>query len=518
MIDNEMKVLFRQAVTNADVQSKETGILGKKVPSNPTVYDVKGRPGYKWVTRRDQTFIEARAKVALPNEEVAVEFRLENGDYVILGRSVHPAFPYVAPPPTTVNWADIEDIPASFPPSSHAASHKGAGSDLLNLTTDDVAEGILANRNYITDAEQIKLAGIETAADVTDQANVGAALDTAPDLGAPVGTDKIGGYRAGLGSFLWSGLVTALNALYVTVGTAVLVTTDQTVAGIKTFTSSVILHTSGVTSLLRSMADGARATISVLSYRNNSSQSFIQMLSARGSLASPSVSLVNDIVAGIEAGGYSGAAGTFLVGAYVRFFIDATPDSGGDTSDMPMRIVMATAPDGTSVPVEAFWIDNQGNVAVGSIAPPTGVRMSVLQATLGNTVHRLQSTATNDDAIQDFLQGRVATTNATVTTLFTMAIPAAHLCFMQAFVMGFRTGGVSGAANDCAIYEIRGAFVQSGGVAVISFQNQVVLGESQPAWDCVFDVTGTDARIRVTGAASNNITWQAHVFHRFYST
>lgn len=138
----------------------------------------------------------------------------------------------------------------------------------------------------------------------------------------------------------------------------------------------------------------------------------------------------------------------------------------------------------------------------------------VLQPTLGSAVQRLQSTSAADDPTQDFLQGRVGTTNATVTTLFTMAIPASTACLLEAFVVARRTGGAAGTAEDCAAYVIRGLFNQVAGAANIVGQTQNIIGESQAGWDCVFDVNGTDARVRVTGAASNNISWHAHAFHR----
>lgn len=154
-----------------------------------------------------------------------------------------------------------------------------------------------------------------------------------------------------------------------------------------------------------------------------------------------------------------------------------------------------------------------GNLGLG-ISPLAAIH--VLQATLGSVVQRLQSTATNDDTIEDVVQARVATTDATVTTLHTFTIPASTTYAIDMHVVARRTGGASGTAEDGAYYVINAVFKNVAGVATAIGANSLqVSEESQAGWACVIDVTGATARARVTGAVGNNITW--HLTARVYA-
>lgn len=131
-----------------------------------------------------------------------------------------------------------------------------------------------------------------------------------------------------------------------------------------------------------------------------------------------------------------------------------------------------------------------------------------VQRSLGNPIQLIRSVATNDDPTETVYQNRVVTTNATVTTLHTFTIPASTTYMIEIKVQARRTGGVSGSAEDGAGYIRRATIKNVAGTATIigSVQDDYT-AEDQAAWDCTIDVTGATARARVTGAASNNITW-----------
>ena len=138
--------------------------------------------------------------------------------------------------------------------------------------------------------------------------------------------------------------------------------------------------------------------------------------------------------------------------------------------------------------------------------------MTVQQQTLGNEVRRLESIATNDDPRESVFQNRVATTNATVTTLHAITIPVTTTVFVEASVVARRTGGAAGTAEDGAAYVIRAAVKNVAGTAtLIGAVDQVFTREDQAAWDAIIDVTAATARVRITGAIGNNITWHATV-------
>ena len=78
---------------------------------------------------------------------------------------------------------------------------------------------------------------------------------------------------------------------------------------------------------------------------------------ARGSKGSESVVSNNDGLLRLRGWGYSGAASDYVYAGSIDFEVDGTPDSGGDTTDMPGRLVFSTTADGESTPTEAMRID-----------------------------------------------------------------------------------------------------------------------------------------------------------------
>lgn len=114
-----------------------------------------------------------------------------------------------------------------------------------------------------------------------------------------------------------------------------------------------------------------------------------------------------------------------------------------------------------------------------------------------------------DDAV--LLTGTVNTTNATQTTLMTTTLATGALVSITGSVTAKRTGGSSGASGDGAYYELATVANNVAGTAALIGQAQPVTLESQAGWACVFDATGATVRVRVTGAANNDVTWQGAV-------
>ncbi len=109
----------------------------------------------------------------------------------------------------------------------------------------------------------------------------------------------------------------------------------------------------------------------------------------------------------------------------------------------------------------------------------------------------------------------VNTTDNTQTTLDTFAIPTTTTVLIDAHVVARRTGGAGGTAEDGAGYVIRGAFKNVAGTAtLIGAVNASFTAEDQPTWDATLDVNGGNARVRVTGANGNNVTWNSYLIIR----
>lgn len=134
------------------------------------------------------------------------------------------------------------------------------------------------------------------------------------------------------------------------------------------------------------------------------------------------------------------------------------------------------------------------------------------QFVVGNKMYGMYTSTAGDAATEEYYAQRVTTTNNTVTTLHTITIPANKTVLLCATVLARRTGGSAGTAQDAASYIIAGTFnITSGTAAQIGTTTVIHSAESQAGWDATFDVTGATARIRVTGATNNNITWHSHV-------
>lgn len=277
---------------------------------------------------------------------------------------------------------------------------------------------------------------------------------------------------------------------------------DETVAGVKTFTGTIKVGDDALaTGKLNVSGDAGGATTTFNRYAASTAAPVFSFQKSRNAtIGSHTIVQTNDEFGRLNWQASDGAA--FIRGASIIAFSDGTPG----TNDMPTRLEISTTADGASTPTQAIRIDSSQNVKIGSGSP--AAKLDVLQPTLGSIVQRLQSTATNDDPLEDVVQNRVATTDATVTTLHAYTIPASTKVVLEAHVTASRTGGSGGTAEDGAGYGIVATFKNVAGTATqIGTTTPLYSHESVAGYDCVFDVTGATARVRVTGVASTNITW-----------
>lgn len=148
-----------------------------------------------------------------------------------------------------------------------------------------------------------------------------------------------------------------------------------------------------------------------------------------------------------------------------------------------------------------------GLVGIGLTTPTALLHLN--EATLGNSVVTVATTATNDDPTVNIQQNRVATTDATVTTLHTIAMPASTTVAADCAITARRTGGIAGTAEDGARYRLELVYKNVAGTATEIGEVLTVIGESQAAWTATATPSAANALVQVTGAADNNITWHA---------
>lgn len=136
-------------------------------------------------------------------------------------------------------------------------------------------------------------------------------------------------------------------------------------------------------------------------------------------------------------------------------------------------------------------------------------RLHVYEPTMGDVVEVQESESTLGDNVLEYRRHYdVNTTDATTTTLGTLTLLSGKTYQVEATIVARRTGGGSGTAEDGAGYIVAGTFkTVAGSATVIGSVTAVHTAEDQAGWAATLDTSGTGVRVRVTGAAGNNVTW-----------
>lgn len=94
----------------------------------------------------------------------------------------------------------------------------------------------------------------------------------------------------------------------------------------------------------------------------------IEMGRSSGSLATPTVIGSSDIIGNIIFRGYSAAAAAMVTAASITSSTNGTPDTAGDTTDMPGALFFNVTPDGAGTPVVAAKVTENSLNAVKAIS------------------------------------------------------------------------------------------------------------------------------------------------------
>jgi len=116
--------------------------------------------------------------------------------------------------------------------------------------------------------------------------------------------------------------------------------------------------------------------------------------------------------------------------------------------------------------------------------------------------------ANDDDGVNfKIRQDLVATVNATLTTMQSIAVPTDSTLLIESRIVGVRTGGTAGAAGDTASYVRTATYKNIGGTVTVNKRQSDYTYEDQAGWDVDHAVSGTNAIVEVKGAANNNVRW-----------
>lgn len=103
--------------------------------------------------------------------------------------------------------------------------------------------------------------------------------------------------------------------------------------------------------------------------------------------------------------------------------------------------------------------------------------------------------------------GTISTSNASATTVATVAIPTNTTVLFLLMITARRTGGSAGTTGDAAGYVLAGSAKNIAGTVTIVGQSLLFTAEDQAAWTAALAVSSTNILVQVTGAANNNIDW-----------
>ena len=223
---------------------------------------------------------------------------------------------------------------------------------------------------------------------------------------------------------------------------------------------------------------------------------------SRGTFATPTATQSGDKIFTFGGLGYQtgGLPSTFTGGEVAK--MEVIQDGTATATSAPLRMQFSVTAGGVGGKFILYSPANTTTPRLIDFQQPSGQ--------LGVEAFRFETQATNDDPSERIFQNRVATTDATVTTLQTINIASGYSYHIHTVVTARRTGGVLGTANDTASYE-RIATVKdvSGTATIVGAVLLEYTAEDQVLWDCTIDVTGATARVRVTGASKNYITWHS---------
>ncbi len=159
----------------------------------------------------------------------------------------------------------------------------------------------------------------------------------------------------------------------------------------------------------------------------------------------------------------------------------------------------------------SLYLDGASTVAVRAGG-------SLITFYLNNVGFSFFTAATDNDPRLDIVQTRIATTDATPTTLQTITLAADQTYLIEARVVARRTGGVSGSDGDCATYIIKGTYNKIGaGNAAIVGALEINQQELVAGYDATLTLSGSTVLVTVTGVATTNITWHVTTFSQYMS-
>ncbi len=154
-----------------------------------------------------------------------------------------------------------------------------------------------------------------------------------------------------------------------------------------------------------------------------------------------------------------------------------------------------------------FWDDANFRLGLQTNTPEETLHVAG-NVRVSGSGSSLRLLAESDFQIQ---QSTVNTADATATEVASIPVPNNSSLLLEIRVIGRRTGGTGGNAGDSANYIRTARYKNIGGTVSVHTVQSDYTSEDQPGWGIIVGVNGSNARVQVTGAANNNVTWEATI-------
>lgn len=154
-----------------------------------------------------------------------------------------------------------------------------------------------------------------------------------------------------------------------------------------------------------------------------------------------------------------------------------------------------------------FWDNTAKRLGLGNNAPADTLHVTGSVRVSGNT-NSYKLLAESD---WSRFQAQVNTVDATQTTLATVAVPSNSIVYLSAVIVGRRTGGTGGSAQDSGVYRRTVRLKNVAGTVTLFNLQSDYTSEDTAGFNATITVSGTNALVRVTGAANVNMNWEATV-------
>ncbi len=127
--------------------------------------------------------------------------------------------------------------------------------------------------------------------------------------------------------------------------------------------TNLMVYSSSGAGVAEIIGDGAASSVRSTAYQSATQGAFIELRHARGSLASPSVTLAGDFLGRLAFEGYNSSA--FTNGSR----IESDAEDNFSATDNGSNLIFYTVPDGTTTQTEHMRITGAGNVGIGTTSP-----------------------------------------------------------------------------------------------------------------------------------------------------